>query len=96
LAGSPPAAAIGARMLSDFSYLQADLALWQGIILPITKAFSGRAVRLVEEQFLARHLQLADALIAATVVEHKLAIVTCNTKHYQSVKTLRIDAFRTH
>ena len=33
-------------------------------------------------------------LIAATAIEHKLAIVTSNTKHFQSVKTHRIEAFK--
>jgi len=33
-------------------------------------------------------------LIAATAIEHKLAIVTSNTKHFQSVKTIEIEAFK--
>jgi predicted nucleic acid-binding protein len=33
-------------------------------------------------------------LIAATAIEHKLAIVASNTKHFHSVKTLRIKAFK--
>lgn len=33
-------------------------------------------------------------LIAATAIEHRLVIVTFNAKHYQSVNTLRIDAFK--
>ena len=70
------------------------MTLWQVTILPITKAISQRAVLLVEEYFLAHHLQLADALIAATAIEHNLAIVTSNTEHFQSVKTLRIEAFK--
>ncbi len=32
-------------------------------------------------------------LIAATAI-HKLAIVISNTKHFQSVKTLRIETFK--
>lgn len=51
-------------------------------------------MRLIEEHFVAHHLQIADALIAATAIEHKLAIVTSSTKHFQSVKTLRIEAFK--
>jgi predicted nucleic acid-binding protein len=70
------------------------LTLWQVTILPITTAISERASRLVEEHFLAHHLQLADALIAATAIEHKLPIVTSNTKHFQAVKTLKIEAFK--
>lgn len=84
----------GMRNARELKNLQADLALWQVTILPITKAISERAVKLVEEHFLAHHLQLADALIAATAIEHKLAIVTSNTKHFQVVKTLRIEAFK--
>lgn len=84
----------GMRNARELKNLQADLALWRVTTLPITRAISERAVRLVEEHFLAHHLQLADALIAATTIEHKPAIVTSNTKHFQSVKTLRIEAFK--
>jgi len=63
-------------------------------ILPGTKTISERGVRLVEEHFLAHHLQLADALIAATAIERKLAVVTSNTKHFQLVKTLKVEAFK--
>ncbi|MDO8597755.1 MAG: PIN domain-containing protein [Sulfuricaulis sp.] len=66
----------GMRNARELKNLQADLALWQVTILPITKAISERAVRLVEEHFLAHHLQLADALIAATAIEHKLYVAT--------------------
>lgn len=84
----------GMRNARELKNLRADLTLWQVTTLPITRAISGRAVKLVEEHFLAHHLQLADALIAATAIEHKLAIVTSNTKHFQAVKTLRIKAFK--
>ena len=33
-------------------------------------------------------------LLAANAIEHKLDIVTSNTKHFQSVKTLKIEAFK--
>ena len=84
----------GMRNARELKNLKADLALWQVTILPITNAISDRASRLVEEHFLAHHLQLADALIAATAIEHKLPIVTSNTKHFQAVKTLKIEAFK--
>jgi hypothetical protein len=29
-----------------------------------------------------------------TVIEHKLAVVTSSIKHFQAVKTLKIEAFR--
>ena len=83
----------GMRNARELKNLQADLTLWQVTTLPINKAISERAVKLVEEHFLAHHLQLADALIAATAIEHKVAIVTSNTKHFRVVKTLKIEAF---
>ncbi len=86
----------GMRNARELKNLQADLALWQVTILHVTKAISERAARLVDEHFLSHHLQLADALIAATAIEHKLAIVTSNTKHFRSIKTLRIEAFMPH
>ena len=33
-------------------------------------------------------------LIAATAIEYKLAVITSNTKHFQAVKTLKIEAFK--
>jgi hypothetical protein len=51
----------GMRNARELKNLQADLTLWQVTTLPITKAISERAVKLVEEHFLAHHLQLADA-----------------------------------
>ena len=32
--------------------------------------------------------------LIAAAIEHKLAIVTSNTKHFRSVKTLEIEAFK--
>ena len=84
----------GMRNARELKSLQADLALWQVTILQITEEISERASRLVEEHYLTHHLQLADALIAATAIEHKLAVVTSNTKHFQAVKTLKIVAFK--
>ena len=84
----------GMRNARELKNLLADLGLWRVTTLPITKAISDRAVKLVEEHFLAHHLQLADALIAATAIENKLAIVTSNTKHFRAVKALSIEAFK--
>jgi len=38
-------------------------------------------------------LQLGDALIAATALEHRLAVLTANTKHFSPIDGLRIEAF---
>ena len=63
-------------------------------LLPVTEAITLRATELMESLTLSHGLQMGDALIAATAIEHKLPIVTSNTKHFQAVKTLKIEAFK--
>ena len=84
----------GMRNARELKRLQSDLKLWQARILPITEVISKRAATLVETHYLSHHLQLADALIAATAVEHKLVLLTSNSKHFQAVKELKLEIFR--
>ena len=63
------------------------------LILPVTEAVSERAVKLVEQHFLSHSLQMADALIAASALEHHLTLVTGNVKHFKAVKDLEIETF---
>ena len=84
----------GMRNAREFRRLQSDLKLWHTRMLPITEVISLQATQLVEAHFLSHHLQLADALIAATALEHKLALLTSNTRHFQPIKDLRLEAFR--
>lgn len=84
----------GMRNARELKHLQRDLRLWQVTLLPITEAISQRAIALVEQHFLSHHLQLADALIAATALEHKLELVTSNTKHFQPITGLKLLPFR--
>ena len=84
----------GMRNARELKNLQSDLRLWQARLLPVSEAISNRALRLVEQFYLSHHLQLADALIAATALEHKLELVTSNTKHFRPIATLKLVAFR--
>jgi predicted nucleic acid-binding protein len=86
----------GMRNPRELKSLRSDLKLWQAKILPIAEVISRRAATLVETHFLSHHLQLADALIAATALEHKLVLLTSNTKHFQAVKDLKLETFRAH
>ena len=54
---------------------------------------SACAVKLVERHFLNHHLQQADALIAATALEHKLVLATGNGKHFKIIAGLKIKPF---
>jgi hypothetical protein len=42
---------------------------------------------------LSHGLQVGDALIAATALEHQLSVLTGNVKHFSAVDGLQFDAF---
>ena len=47
-----------------------------------------------EEYTLKTALSLADALIAATAIEHHLTLCTANRKHYRAINDLNLKTFR--
>jgi len=63
-------------------------------VLPLTSAITRRATELMETLSLSHGLQAADALIAATALDHQLILLTGNTKHFEPVNGLRIEAFK--
>ena len=73
--------------------MKKGLAARQTEILPITPAISQRAVELIDALALSHGLRLADALIGATAIEHKAALITANVKHFAAVQGLSIEAF---
>jgi len=83
----------GMRNRRELKDLQSDLKSRNAVILPIGERISERAVRLVEAHFHSHALQLADALIGATALEHALPLATANTKHYKVIEGLKIEAF---
>ena len=63
-------------------------------VLPLTAAITERAVNLMETLALSHGLQVADALIAATAIEHGLILLSGNVKHFGSVEGLQIEHFK--
>ena len=63
-------------------------------MLPITEAITQRAITLMESLTLSHGLQMGDALIAATALEHKLAVLTGNTKHFEPVAGISVETFQ--
>jgi predicted nucleic acid-binding protein len=63
-------------------------------LLPVTEAISYRAVGLIEKHAPGCGLQLGDALIAATVLEHDETLVTGNVRHFRTITGLKIKPFR--
>lgn len=83
----------GVRNKAEMVAVQKSLAMRQANILPLTPAITARATTLMEELTLSHGLQLADALIAATALEHDLDLLTANTKHYLAISGLRLERF---
>ena len=48
----------------------------------------------VENYTLSNSMQLADALIASTVIENGETLCTANDKHYKCVPDLQMSVFR--
>lgn len=61
--------------------------------MPLTPTITERATTLMESLSLSHGLQLGDALIAATALEHNLTVLTANTKHFAAIDSLRVERF---
>lgn len=83
----------GCRSKAELQRAKRGLAMQQTQILPLTPAISERAMALIDQHALSDGLQLADALIAATALEHKLNLLTGNTKHFTAIGDLKIERF---
>ncbi|HSV47764.1 MAG TPA: type II toxin-antitoxin system VapC family toxin [Ramlibacter sp.] len=62
-------------------------------VLPVTEGITQRATELMELLTLSHGLQMGDALIAATAIEHRLPVLTANVKHFGAVNGLEVEAF---
>ena len=62
--------------------------------LPLGENIGHSALVYMEEYCLKIDMCLADALLAATAVEHHLVLCTGNKKHYQSITEIEIKVFR--
>ena len=62
--------------------------------LPLTESIGHRASVYMEEYTLKTALYMADALIAATAIEHHLTLCTANRKHYHQINELNLKIFR--
>jgi predicted nucleic acid-binding protein len=61
--------------------------------LPLTPAITATAIHLMETLALSHGLRLADALIAATAIEHHLPLLTGNYKHFAVIEKLTVERF---
>src|SRR5438874_4919269 len=71
----------GCRDKAELARLKKGLAAHNTEIVPITPAISQRAAELIDALALSHGMRLADALIGATAIEHRLTLITANVKH---------------
>jgi len=84
----------GARGKQETKAIKSFLADFAFRMLPLAENIGHRASIYMEEYGLKSGMSMADALIAATAVEHRLALCTANQKHYKPIRDLDIKAFR--
>ena len=84
----------GMRNKAELRLLLKQLQKWSVKILHFDTDISNRAMFYVEEMHLSHAVGLADALIAATVVERGDTLLTANDKHYRPIPKLQLKIFR--
>lgn len=84
----------GLRNKAELAAIKKMLDLRGATLLPVTDAITWRAIDLLESLTLSHGLQMGDALIAATALEHRLPVLTANLKHFAAVPDLAIEAFQ--
>ena len=83
----------GMRNKAELAAVKKMLERRQATLLPITAAVTQQAIKLMESLTLSHGLQMGDALIAATALEHGLPVLTGNVKHFAAVPGLLIEGF---
>ena len=83
----------GTRDKAEFAAVQAMLQRRRAVLLPVNEAVTLRAIAMMESLPLSHGLQMGDALIAATALEHQLPVLTGNVKHFAAVPGLVVEPF---
>jgi predicted nucleic acid-binding protein len=84
----------GMRNKDELRKLQKVFKQWNVKTIYVSEEISARALFYVEEYFLSHSMELADSLIAATVTQNGMTLITANDKHYRVVKDIDIEVFR--
>jgi predicted nucleic acid-binding protein len=83
----------GMRSQAELLAVQKMVAKRSATLLPITETITQRAIGLMEAITLSHGLQMGDALIAATALEHHTPVLTGNVKHFVAVPGIKVEAF---
>jgi predicted nucleic acid-binding protein len=83
----------GCRNKAELERLKKGLMQHNTEIILLTEAISKSAMQLIDAHTLGNGLQLGDALIAATALEHGLTLITSNVKHFSPIAKLTLEHF---
>jgi len=83
-----------AKDKSQHKHIKDFLTTFGFIVLPLTENIGHRASIYIEEYTLTSSLRSGDAIIAATAVENNLPLVSSNTKHFKTIKELKLKSFK--
>ena len=83
----------GMKNKEEFKLFQRQMLRWNTNIIQIDQEISSRAMFYVQEYSLSHSMMLADALIAATVVQNSEILVTANDKHYKFIPNIECKKF---
>jgi predicted nucleic acid-binding protein len=83
----------GMKNKDEFKLFQEQMQEWNTDIIQINKEISSRAMFYVQEYALSHSMMLADALIAATVVQGNEKLITANEKHYKFIPNMECKKF---
>ena len=83
----------GMKNKEEFRIFQKQIQKWNIDIIQIDKEISSRAIFYIQEYSLSHSMMLADALIAATVVQTSETLLTANDKHYKYIPNIECKRF---
>jgi len=83
----------GMKNKEEFRIFQKQIQKWNIDIVQIDKEVSSRAIFYIQEYSLSHSMMLADALIAATVIQTSEILLTANDKHYKYIPNIECKRF---
>ena len=83
----------GMKNKEEFKIFQKQIQRWNTNILQLNQEISSRSMFYVQEYYLSHSIMLADALIAATVVQNGEVLLTANDKHYIFIPNIECKKF---
>ncbi len=83
----------GMKNKDEFKIFQKQIQRWNIQIIQLSQEISSRAMFYIQEYYLSHSMMLADALIAATIVQNNEVLLTANDKHYKFIPNLDCKKF---